>query len=105
MSKYDYKTSLYCPHGTFPTSCGQCTGNFINELEAELTALREAAQALLTDIDTLRPEFRPESTRGTEDALAALLRPIVYPDEIPVDRAGRPMYNKYGDKLDIEDRE
>ena len=32
-------------------------------------------------------------------------REIIYPDEIPVDRAGREMYNRYGDKLDIEDRE
>jgi hypothetical protein len=33
-------------------------------------------------------------------------REVVYPDEneIPVDRAGRKMYNKFGDKLDIADR-
>jgi hypothetical protein len=31
----------------------------------------------------------------------------IYPDEakIPVDRAGRKMYDKFGNKLDIEDRE
>ena len=32
-------------------------------------------------------------------------REVIYPDEIPVDRAGCPMYNRYGDKLDIEDRQ
>ena len=53
----------------------------IDELEEQLKALREAAQALLTDIDTLRPEFRPESTRGTEEALAALMEPKPQPEE------------------------
>jgi hypothetical protein len=37
---------------------------------------------------------------------AAMPLMVVYPNEseIPVDRAGRKMYNKYGEKLDIEDR-
>jgi hypothetical protein len=42
----------------------------------------------------------------TDNLKAALGREIVYlsEDEIPVDRAGRPMYNKFGDKLDIGER-
>jgi hypothetical protein len=71
-------------------------------LEAELDNLREAISnhklklnataAIPTSID--------------RELWAALDREIVYQteDEIPVDRAGRKMFNKFGDKLDIEER-
>jgi hypothetical protein len=89
-----------------PVPCVVTELNSVATLKARVQELETAARALLIDIDTLRPDFRPESTRGTEEALAKLLRPIVYQEgEIPVDRAGRPMYDKYGVKLDIEDRE
>jgi hypothetical protein len=74
----------------------------IAELEAERDKLREAISnhklklnataAIPTSID--------------RELWAALDREIVYQteDEIPVDRAGRKMYNKFGDKLDIGER-
>ena len=72
-----------------------------NSRGRELEKLREAAQAVVDDIGSM--EYANKSIK----ALAALLedKEVVYPDEIPVDRAGRPMFNRYGDKLDVEDRE
>jgi len=77
----------------------------IEELEAELQALREAAQAVVNSGEHRAAVLRCEASYQI-NSLAALLeqREIVYPDDIPVDRAGRPMFNRYGDKLDVEDR-
>jgi hypothetical protein len=68
--------------------------------EAELVIeLRKAAQA---EIDAQHAKYEI----AYDNLKAALDRKIVYQteDEIPVDRAGRKMYNKFGDKLDIEER-
>jgi hypothetical protein len=69
---------------------------YVEWLEAELKQLRAAAQAVL------RCPMGEEINRLRE----LLDREIVYQteDEIPVDRAGRKMYNKFGDKLDIGER-
>jgi hypothetical protein len=67
-------------------------------LEAERDKLRAAAQAWVEANDNL--------IEAHTNLKAALDRKIVYQteDEIPVDRAGRKMYNKFGDKLDIGER-
>jgi hypothetical protein len=79
----------------------------IGRLLAENAKLREA----LTRLRNRSWKMAVMDNGWVEDvttaALEALLdRKLVYQseDEIPVDRAGRKMYNKFGDKLDIGER-
>jgi hypothetical protein len=72
----------------------------IETLKAKVQELETAARAVVGYY-----EMTSEHPSEAVDNLAKLLRPIVYQEgEIPLDRAGRPMYDKYGAKLDIEDR-
>jgi hypothetical protein len=73
---------------------------YADELEAKLEVYEYALKKIAAEKETLGWLY------AGQIAEKALDREIVYPDEaeIPVDRAGRKMYNKFGDKLDIADR-
>ena len=101
------------------SNCNQCNEKdarleslreTITDLEAQVAELRALAQAVVDEV--MMPvegdyHYREEESAAMDKLKAVLLedKEVVYPDEIPVDRAGRPMFNRYGDKLDVEDRE
>jgi hypothetical protein len=76
---------------------------YADHLEAERDKLTKAMKT----IHLRSQKMSPLNSEWVEDVTeAALDMEIVYPDEdeIPVDRAGRKMYNKFGYKLDIGER-